>query len=656
MTARKPARKPVRKKQSRRSTPLRGARKAGARRRTGGGRRRGGAKRGASGRWSLAPFARAASELGVFAFTALIGLAALFAYFASDLPDTAQLWREGGGPKVTLLAADGSPITMQGVAQGAPVRLADLPGHVPNAVLAVEDRNFYHHFGANPVSIVRALIVNANEGKVRQGGSTITQQLAKNIFLTGERTMKRKIQELMLAVWLEQKFHKDEILTLYLNRVYFGAGAYGVDAASYRYFGKSAHALSVGEAAVLAGLLKAPSRYAPTSNPQDAGRRGRLVVEQMVDAGFLSRAEADQAVAQPVLLAAPRFEAAPYFVDHALREARALAGGIDADLIVRTTFDPKVQAAAETGLVAGLALSGGAASDIEAAAVLLDREGAVRAMIGGRDYGKSQFNRATQARRQPGSVFKPFVYLASLTRGETAEHLVLDAPVTVGDWTPGNYKDKFYGEVTLREALARSLNSAAVRVQERTGRGHVRATARNMGWPETLTAGPALALGVDDISPLDLAAAYAPFANGGFRVEAHVIDRIETVDGDLVFQRKGTIIEEAAPAGAIAAANDMLASVVDWGTGRAAAIPGYRVAGKTGTSQDSRDAWFAGHAGGLVGVVWIGRDNNAPMSEMTGGRAPALIWREMLARALPPPYLPLTDERDPIAALLQTGG
>lgn len=588
--------------------------------------------------------------------TGLIGLAAVFAYFASDLPDTSALWSEGGARRVTLLAADGAPIMMQGVSQGAPIRLANLPPHVPNAVLAVEDRNFYHHFGANPVSILRALIVNTNEGAVRQGGSTITQQLAKNVFLSNDRTMKRKIQELMLAVWLEQKFTKEEILTLYLNRVYFGAGAYGVDAASYRYFGKSARQLDLGEAAVLAGLLKAPSRYAPTNNPGDAGRRGRLVIEQMVEAGFLTRQQADEVVASPVLLASPRFEAAPYFVDYALRETRDLAGEIDADLVVYTTFDPSVQAAAETGLVAGFAMAGDGLYDVEAAAVLMDGEGAVRAMIGGRDYAKSQFNRATQAKRQPGSSFKPIIFLAGLAAGETPDALVLDAPVSVGSWAPANYKDKYFGEVTLREALTRSLNSAAVRLQERVGRENVRTMAKSLGWPGELTPGPAVALGVDEISPVELAGVYAPFANGGFRIAPHVIDRIETVDGDLVYQRKGTIIAEAAPSTAIDGVNEMMQSVVAWGTGRAAKIPGYVTAGKTGTTQDSRDAWFAGHAGGLVGVVWIGRDDNSPMDGVTGGRAPALIWREMMARALPPPtyVVPLTED-DPIAALLETG-
>ncbi|MEX6632445.1 transglycosylase domain-containing protein [Hyphococcus lacteus] len=595
--------------------------------------------------------------MSVFAFTGLVAFAAIFAYFASDLPDTAELWREGDGPKVTLLAADGAPIMLHGVSHGAPIKLSSLPAHVPNAVLAVEDRNFYHHFGANPVSIVRALIVNANEGSVRQGGSTITQQLAKNVFLSGERTMKRKIQELMLSFWLEHKFRKDEILTLYLNRVYFGAGAYGIDAASYRYFGKPASKLAVGEAAVLAGLLKAPSRYSPTSNPEDAGKRGRLVIEQMVTAGFLTRRAADVAISNPVMLASPRFEAAPYFIDHVMREARSLSPSVDADLIIRTTFDPKVQAAAETGLIAGLAVAGDGLSDIESAVVMMDREGAVRAMIGGRDYARSQYNRATQAKRQPGSAFKPFIYLAAMSHGEHADSKIIDAPVQIGKWSPGNYKDKFYGEVTLREALARSLNSAAIRLQERVGRNKVRETARNMGWSDNLNPGPSLALGVDEISPLNLAATYVPFANGGFKVVAHSIDRIETADGDVIFRRGGTIVSEAASPSAIAATNDMMQSVTEWGTGRAAKIPGYAVAGKTGTSQNNRDAWFAGHAGGLVGVVWVGRDDNRPMDGITGGRAPAIIWREMMVRALPPPvYNAPIKPTDPIATLLQSTG
>ncbi len=609
------------------------------------------------GRARAGVYARLIGDIGVFCMMTLIGLAALFAYFARDLPDPASLWSRSGAPKVTLLAADGSPIPIHGAVAGAPVRLADLPSHVPGAILAVEDRNFYHHAGVNPVSIVRALIVNLREGGVRQGGSTITQQLAKNVFLSPDQTMRRKVQEALLAFWLEWKFTKDEILTLYLNRVYFGAGAYGVDAASYRYFAKPARRLSVGEAAVLAGLLKAPSRYAPTANPDHAGRRGRLVIDQMRAGGFLTPDEAAAAIAAPITLAASRFSTAPYFVDYALAEARALSGALDADLIVRTTFDPRLQRAAERGLAAGLAGEAGAPDAAEAAVVIMDGEGSVRALIGGRDYRKSQFNRAVQARRQPGSAFKPVVYLAALEAGASPETVVEDAPVTIGTWSPGNYKGKYYGAVTLREAMARSLNSAAVRTQEYAGRARVRRMAKDLGWPGRLTHGPSLALGVDAVSPLQLAGVYAPFANGGLRIEPHVITRIETSDGDLVYRRPGSVLGQAASTQTIAALNDMLRAVVVWGSGRAAATPGYAAAGKTGTTQNSRDAWFAGHAAGLVGVVWIGRDDNAPMPGVTGGRAPARVWSEMMRRALPlhaPP--PEDGAADPIAAILKTSG
>lgn len=603
-------------------------------------------------------YLRFVADAGVFCLTALIGLAALLAYIARDLPDTDTLWRDDGARKITLIAADGAPLVVQGSSAGAPVRLADLPAYVPQAILAVEDRNFYHHFGVNPVSLVRALIVNARKGEIVQGGSTITQQLAKNVFLSPERTFKRKAQELMLALWLEHRFSKSEILTLYLNRVYFGAGAYGIDAASYRYFGKPAEKLTLGEAAVLAGLLKAPSRDAPTHNPENAGRRGRLVIDQMVAAGFLEPREAADVVSQPVLLSSSRFSAAPYFVDYALGEARRRAGDIDADLIVRTTFDRQVQEAAELGFIAGFAVSPGDMAEIQGAAVILAGDGAVRAMIGGRDYRDSQFNRAAQAKRQPGSAFKPFVYLAALESGLEPDDMVLDAPLRLGKWTPDNYKGEFYGPVTLREAMARSLNGATIRVQEAVGRPTVRRTARAMGLAGPLADGPALGLGVDALSPLDLAGAYAPFANGGFRVAPYAIRSIETADGEVIYRRDGAFVDHAASRLSIEKANAMLRSVVEWGTGRAAATPGYDVAGKTGTSQQSRDAWFAGHAGGLVCVVWVGRDDNAPMQGITGGRAPAIVWREIMTRALPPRYVAPMQARpdDPIAAILEPGG
>ncbi|MEM8935425.1 MAG: PBP1A family penicillin-binding protein [Pseudomonadota bacterium] len=605
---------------------------------------------------------RLATDAAVAVATALICCFGLALHLGRDLPETSALWRHSGGPQITLLAADGAPLPVHGAASGAPIRLADLPAHVPQAILAVEDRNFYHHFGVNVISIIRAALVNLREGGVVQGGSTITQQLAKNVFLSPERTLRRKAQELILALWLEGHLTKDEILTLYLNRVYFGAGAYGIDAASHRYFGKPARDLSVSEAALLAGLLRAPSKLAPTHNPEKAGRRARLVLDQMVRAGFLSERRALKALEQPVRLSSARLNTSPYFVDYVLREARAIAGDIDADLIVHTTFDRDVQEAAEVGLAAGVALRAEDLQGAEAAAAILDRSGAVLALVGGRDYRYSQFNRAVQARRQPGSAFKPFVYLAAIESGKRADDRVLDAPVRVGTWAPDNYKSRFYGDVSYREALARSLNAATVRVQETIGRSAVRRTARAMGFEGKLNKGPALALGVDEVSPLWLAGAYAPFANGGYKVRPYVINRVETADGDVLFRRDSVYLSEAASPSSIRIVNEMMRGVVIWGTGKAAAIPGYDAAGKTGTSQNSRDAWFAGHAGGLVGAVWVGRDDNGPMPGVTGGGPPAVIWREVMGRALPPRYvapvqeLPRAEPTDPIAALLQIEG
>ncbi|MCB2113269.1 MAG: PBP1A family penicillin-binding protein [Parvularculaceae bacterium] len=580
-----------------------------------------------------ARLARHFADAGFYVFAGAIVFAAVIVHFARDLPDTNGLWRANAAPRLTLAAADGSPIAIHGQSHGLPVRLSDLPPHTPRAVLAVEDRNFYHHIGINPLSVARALLVNLKEGEVRQGGSTLTQQLAKNLFLSSDQTIKRKIQEFFLALWLEQRFTKDEILTLYLNRVYFGAGAYGVDAASYRYFGKPARNLTLPESAVLAGLLKAPSHYAPDRNPADAGQRARLVVDAMLDAGFITREQADFAYKAPVRIGASRFAGAPYFVDFALAEARKVSAGADGDLLIKTTFDAKMQDALETGVVAGAAISR-LDERIEIAAVILDAEGGVKAMVGGRDYRLSQFNRASNARRQPGSAFKPFVYLAALELGASPDDIVADKPISIGKWSPSNYNDKYYGDVTLREGLSRSLNGATIRLQEQVGRGAVRIVAKRMGYPGALNQGPALALGVDAVTPLDLAAAYAPLVNGGYRVRPHAVSQISFSDGEEVYRRRTIFYDAAATETNLAALNEMLASVVKWGTGGQARLSRFEAHGKTGTTQDNRDAWFAGHAGGLVCVVWVGRDDYKPMGDVTGGGAPAIIWREIMERAL----------------------
>ncbi|MEQ1932203.1 MAG: penicillin-binding transpeptidase domain-containing protein, partial [Parvularculaceae bacterium] len=396
--------------------------------------------------------------------------------------------------------------------------------------------------------------------------------------------------------------------------------------------------------------------YSPNRNPQDAGLRARIVLDAMEKSKFIDSFEAARARRETVVLAAPKFAAAPYFVDHILSEVRRHGRRIDADLIVQTTFDPRLQAALERGAAAGLSLAP-LASETQTAAVILDAEGAIRAMIGGRDYRVSQYNRATQALRQPGSAFKPFVFLAALEAGWRPDSEVLDAPLQIDKWRPDNYGGRFYGEVSLGRALALSLNSATIRVQESVGRGAVRIAARRMGLSRSSTRGPALALGVDAVSPLELAGAYAPLVNGGFRIETHAIDSIKTVDGALVYRRDAAMRDVAASFRSVAALNSMLAAVVDAGTGRAAAIPGWIAAGKTGTTQDSRDAWFAGHVGGLVGVVWVGRDDNRPMDGVTGGGAPAIIWRETMRRALegrdePSEYRPHRREPDPVAVIL----
>ncbi|MBI1393525.1 MAG: PBP1A family penicillin-binding protein [Alphaproteobacteria bacterium] len=591
-------------------------------------------RRGARARRPLARIAvyagHAAASLMIMAVLALGG-----AYLViRDLPTTEELTVQAGSP--SFIASDGAPILQEGRYVGAEVALADLPPHVVQAALAIEDRNFYHHVGVNPLSIVRALVVNLREGDIRQGGSTITQQLAKNLFLSRDRTIIRKLQEAFLAIRLERRFTKDELLALYLNRAYFGGGAYGIAAAADRYFDKAPTELSVGEAAILAGLLQAPTRYAPNAHPEIAGERAREVLVAMVDAGFLDYFAAEEIASRPIRLRRDPLFAAPYFLDAARRETRDLFGDdrqMPVDAIVRTTLSASAQKALVDGVDAGISLAR-LPGDVEVAAVLIDGAGAVRAMIGGRDYAASQFNRAVDARRQPGSAFKPFVFLAALEAGASPYDVVSDTPVGVAGWRPSNYGDKFHGDVSLTEALAVSANAATIRVQETIGRPVVRAAARRMGVSSPLSDGPALALGVDVMTPLELAAAYAPFANGGYRVKPYFVERIADPLGRTVERREASYYDRAAEPWAIERMKGMLRAVVTEGTGRAAAIPGVDVGGKTGTSQESRDAWFVGYARGYVLAVWTGRDDNTPMQDITGGGAAAVLWREAMGRVL----------------------
>jgi penicillin-binding protein 1A len=468
---------------------------------------------------------------------------------------------------------------------------------------------------------------------VVQGGSTITQQLAKVLFLTPERTVKRKVQEALLAMWLETKFTKDEILSLYLNRVYLGSGTYGVDAAARRYFDKSASEVTLYEAALLAGLLKAPSRYNPISDYERARARTRVVLSAMVDAGFLSQIQAVEALqAQP---SRPRLASrrARYYADWVMGQIGDYVGRIDSDLTVVTTLDTRLQAIAESEAADLLAGEGAERGAGQAAFVALSPDGAVRAMVGGRDYGESQFNRSVQALRQPGSAFKLFVYLAAMEAGWRPDDRMNDAPVAVGDWRPRNYDDRYFGDVTLREAFARSLNSVAVQLTERVGRDRVAEAARRLGITSDLEVAPSLALGASEVSLLELTSAYATFAHRGHAIWPYGILEIRDVTGRVLYRRGGGSLSPLVSAYNVDQMTNLMTASVEWGTGKGAKI-GRPAAGKTGTSQEFRDAWFVGFTRELVAGAWFGNDDGAPMQYVTGGNLPARLWARFMTRAL----------------------
>ena len=582
------------------------------------------------GRW-LAFAAKWTATVAVWAVLAVIGVSAWYAY---DLPDVEKALQATRRPTLTLLAADGSEVVTFGKQFAGPVQIGALPAALPEAVLATEDRRFYDHFGLDVIGLGRAVVANLQAGRVVEGGSTITQQVAKNLFLTPERTIKRKIQELLLALWLERKLSKDQILTVYLNRVYLGAGTYGVEAAARRYFGRSARQVSLYQAAMLAGLLKAPSRYNPAANPALAAKRTRRVLANMVAAGYLKPAEAAAAAHKGATgaKARPARRPARHFADWVAAQVPAYVTPGDRDLIIVTTLDARQQRQAEDAVARMLKGPAAAARVSEAALVALAPDGAVNAMVGGRDYRKSQFNRATQARRQPGSAFKPFVYLAALEAGLTPETRLTDGPVVVDGWSPRNFSRRHLGEISLGDALARSVNTVAVTVAEWAGRQRVIDTAHRLGIGAELQPTPSLALGAAEVSLMELTTAYAPFANGGIGVWAYGITEIRDDAGRVLYRRHGSGTGRVVEPGHVAAMNGMLAEVVATGTGRAAALA-RPAAGKTGTSQNFRDAWFVGYSAELITGVWLGNDDGRPMGKVTGGGLPARLWRDFMKAA-----------------------
>ncbi|WP_447911093.1 PBP1A family penicillin-binding protein [Brevundimonas bullata] len=571
----------------------------------------------------------------VLAVWGLIFAVVFFAVFARDLPDTSTLYDVDRQPSITYLDRSGALIAVRGTQMAPPVDLDALPDYVPAAFIAIEDRRFYHHPGFDPIGMSRAMALNLKAGRVVQGGSTITQQLAKNLFLTPDQNLKRKVQELMLAVWLELKFTKKEILALYLNRVYFGAGAYGIEAASQRYFDKSADKLTVGESALLAGLLKAPSRYSPVSESERAATRANVVLNEMVETGAITAAQRDAAVAEPVRVSRTlASQHAQYFIDWLDKQIRGLVGEPTEDMVVETTLDLTLQTDAERAVRRILDRDKGRGVE-QAALVALDGEGRVRAMIGGGSYADSQFNRATDARRQAGSAWKPFVYLAAVEAGYTPTTPVVDQPVTIGGWSPRNYSGTFSGQMTLAQAVAQSTNTVAAYVADQVGRDSVARAARRLGVTSEIGLQPSMALGAVEVSPLEMAQAYDAFANGGKRVEAYGISRIRTPSGRVIYQHGTGENGQAINNPSLYYMNQMLRGVITSGSGRSAAIGGRDIAGKTGTTSDYKDAWFVGYTGGFVAAVWVGKDDNKAMRGVTGGSSPAAIWRGFMESALP---------------------
>ena len=545
-------------------------------------------------------------------------------------------------PNIAILADDGTLLANRGDTGGAAVRLSDLPPYLPRAFIAIEDRRFYSHWGVDPLGILRALTRNAVGGAM-QGGSTLTQQLAKNLFLTQERTMSRKIEEAILAVWLEHKYTKNQILELYLNRVYFGSGAYGVEAAAQKYFGHSARNVTLAEAATLAGLMKAPTKLAPNRNPAGARARAGDVINAMVEEGFITAAMGKIALANPAEAVRGGAGSANYAADYVMDELDDAVGAIDEDIVVATTLSAALQADAEQALTEELDLKGAKYGVGQGALVSMAPDGAIKALVGGRSYADSQFNRAVAAKRQPGSAFKPFVYLAALEKGLTPLSVREDAPINVRGWQPENYSRQYFGPVTLTKALSLSLNTVAVRLGVEVGPKAVIATAHRLGIVSELTPNVSIALGTSEVSPLELVSAYAPFANGGIGVQPKIIVRVKTAAGKLLYQRKGASNGRVIDAAYLA--DDEYDDAGNAADGHRAEgrLPGWQAAGKTGTSQDWRDAWFVGYTSHLVTGVWLGNDDNSPTKKASGGNLPVEIWSRFMRVAhqgVPPQPLP----------------
>ncbi len=568
-------------------------------------------------------------------FAVLGGLLMIFLALPA-FDETTDDWQRTNEYSITFTDRYGNEIGRRGILHNDSVPLDEVPDHMIKAVLATEDRRFFEHFGIDFIGLVRAMSENVRANSVVQGGSTLTQQLAKNLFLTPERSLQRKIKEAFLALWLEARLTKREILKLYLDRAYLGGGTIGADAAAEFYFGKSVRDVTIAEAAMLAGLFKAPSKFAPHINLPAARSRANIVLDNMVEAEFLTEGQVFGARQNPATVIDRSENYVPnYYLDWAFAEVKRLGNGEDFVLTVRTTIDINLQTAAETAIANSFRQFGQRYGAGQAAMVVAEHDGAVRALVGGRDYGESQFNRATNALRQPGSSFKPFVYLTAMMNGYSPESIVLDAPINIGGWSPRNYGRSYRGPVTLLTALTKSINVIPVRLAQAIGRDKIVETARAVGIRSELIVTRALPLGVTEVTVLDMTGAYTVFANGGRRATPYAVIDIQNSDGKVLFNYAddGPKPDQVIPIEAIEKLNYMLSSVVEFGTGRRAKLDFTVAGGKTGTTQAYRDAWFMGFTGKYVAGVWFGNDNFTSTRRMTGGSLPAMTWKQFMVMA-----------------------
>ena len=562
-------------------------------------------------------------------FLGLVGLLVAVGVAMTQLPDYAQLSKRSDlGQMVRVRAADGTLLVSLGPSFGRWLSYDEIPATMRAAMIAVEDKRFRSHVGVDPIGVARSFKVRLESGRWKQGGSTITQQLARNIFLTNSRTFGRKVKEGVLALALERKFSKDQILELYLNRVYFGGGAYGIDAASRTFFGHGAERLSLGEAAIIAGLVKAPSNYSPTADVEAARGRAGVVINSMVENGFLPAASAINVdPADNKVQPAPKQNSVRYFTDWALPQLDMLIDETSEPIDVWTTLDPAMQSAANQ------AINGYTPPGAQGALVAIDRDGAVKAMVGGRDYVDSIYNRATQAERQPGSAFKLFVYLSALESGMKPEDTIVDEPITIDGWTPRNSTRTHLGPVTLREAFARSINTVSAKIGDALGFGTIADMAHRFGISSKVSTFPSMVLGTSDVRLIDMTRAFAAVQNRGVSVVPYAIRKVVTADGQLLYQHQGNEERVLVAPWVAAGMTDLLQTAVLSGTGRAAQI-GRPVAGKTGTTSSNKDGWFIGFSSGLTTGVWMGRDDARPVAGLQGGTAPARAFASFMKVAV----------------------